>query len=80
MDDLFDGLEPIPDEGISPHRAEPEKPEPEKPAEGSPILARIQDTRPRRLDGGRTLARGTLPPPPGPAASVTPLSSTVPSA
>lgn len=61
MDDLFDGLEPIPDEGISPHRAEPEKPEPEKPAESSPILARIQDTRPRRLDGGRTVLRPSLP-------------------
>lgn len=61
MDDLFDGLEPIADEGIMPHRVESEKPEPEKPADGFPILARIQDTRPRRLDGGRTVLRPSLP-------------------
>lgn len=61
MDDLFDGLTPLPDEGIMPHRAEPEKPEPVKPQEGSPILSRAQDSRPRRLDGGRTVLRPSLP-------------------
>lgn len=57
-DDLFT---PIPDEGLMPHRAEPKPPEPEKPAGGSPILSRVQDTRPRYLDRGRTVLRPSLP-------------------
>ena len=57
-DDLFT---PIPGEGIMPHRVDVEKPEPEKPAGGSPILVRVQDTRPRHLDGGKTVLRPSLP-------------------
>lgn len=57
-DDLFT---PIPGEGIMPHRTETEKPEPERPEGGSPILVRVQDTRPRHLDGGKTVLRPSLP-------------------
>ena len=60
-DDLF---APIPGEGIMPRRPKEEKeeaPEPERPAGGSPILARVQDSRPRHLDGGRTVLRPSLP-------------------
>jgi len=58
-DDLFT---PIPGEGVMPHRADAEKPNPpERPEGGFPILARIQDTRPRYLDGGRTALRPSLP-------------------
>lgn len=60
LDDQFDGLTPIRDEGILPARpADP--PEPEEPKDGSPILARVQNTRPRHLDGGRTVLRPSLP-------------------
>ena len=69
MDDLFDGLQPIADEGVMPRRAEkpdlekldPEKPDLPKPEEGSPILVRVQDTRPHHMDGGRTVLRPSLP-------------------
>lgn len=58
LDDQFDGLTPIRDEGVLPARpADP----PEAPKEGSPILARVQNTRPRHLDGGRTVLRPSLP-------------------
>ena len=57
-DDLF---KPIPGEGVMPHKPETEKPkEPAVPKDG-PILARVQDTRPRHLDGGRTVLRPSLP-------------------
>ena len=61
MDDLFDGLEPIPEEGILPHHANTDKTASDKAEDVFPILARIQDTRPRRLDGGRTVLRPSLP-------------------
>ena len=56
-DDLF---KPIPGEGVMPHKPETDKPKPELPKNG-PILARVQDTRPRHLDGGRTVLRPSLP-------------------
>ena len=64
MDDLFDGLEPIADEGIVSRRVETEPSEPVKTTpekEGSPILIRVQDTRPHHMDGGRTVLRPSLP-------------------
>ena len=61
MDALFDGLEPIPEEGILPHHANTDKTASDKAEDVFPILARIQDTRPRRLDGGRTVLRPSLP-------------------
>lgn len=61
LDDQFDGLTPIRDEGILPARpADPPEP-PEPLGEGSPILARVQNTRPRYLDNGRTVLRPSLP-------------------
>lgn len=58
-DDLF---VPIPGEGIMPHRPDTEKPEkPELPEGGSPILSRVQYSRPKHLDGGRTILRPSLP-------------------
>lgn len=61
-DDLFT---PIPDEGVMPHREPQEKPSENLQLpdleDGSPILARVQDTRPRYLDGGRTVLRPSLP-------------------
>ena len=57
-DDLF---KPIPGEGVMPHRPETDTPkEPEIPKDG-PILARVQNSRPRHLDGGRTVLRPSLP-------------------
>ncbi len=49
-DELF---KPIPGEGLMPHKPEPPK--------DGPILARVQDSRPRRLDGGRAVLRPSLP-------------------
>lgn len=60
-DDLF---APVPGEGIMPHRPDAEKaekPEPEIPEGGTPILARVQNSRPKHLDGGRTILRPSLP-------------------
>ncbi len=62
MDDLYGGPAPIPEEGIFPHQPEKEAQEPEKTgADSFPILVRVQDTRPRRLDSGRTVLRPSLP-------------------
>lgn len=61
MDDLFGSLETTGDRETALPQAEAEKPEPERAEGGSPILARIQDTRPRYLDGGRTVLRPSLP-------------------
>lgn len=60
-DDLF---APIPGEGIMPHRPDTGKPEKTGPQileGGSPILSRVQDSRPKHLDGGRTILRPSLP-------------------
>ena len=57
-DDLF---KPIPGEGVMPHSPDRDPPkEPEVPKDG-PILARVQNSRPRHLDGGRTVLRPSLP-------------------
>ncbi len=58
MEDVL--FKPIPGEGIMPHKPETDKPKPEPPKDG-PILARVQDTRPRHLDAGRTVLRPSLP-------------------
>lgn len=57
-DDLF-AL--IPGEGVLSRRVETEEPKPEIPEGGTPILVRVKDTRPRHLDGGKTVLRPSLP-------------------
>lgn len=57
-DDLF-AL--IPGEGVVSRRVETEEPKPEIPEGGTPILVRVKDTRPRHLDGGKTVLRPSLP-------------------
>lgn len=60
-EDLF---VPVPGEGIMPHRPDTENMEklgPEIMEGGSPILARVQASRPKHLDGGRTILRPSLP-------------------
>jgi len=57
-DDLFT---PIPGEGIMPHQETVKTEEPKRPEGASPTLVRVQDTRPRHLDGGRTVLRPSLP-------------------
>lgn len=57
-DDLF---KPVPGEGVMPHDPDRDPPkEPEIPKDG-PILARVQNSRPRHLDNGRTVLRPSLP-------------------
>ena len=57
-DDLFT---PVAGEGVMSRRVETEKPEPPRPVNGTPILVRVQDTRPRHLDSGKTVLRPSLP-------------------
>lgn len=57
-DDLFT---PVAGEGIMARRVVEHQPEPEAPETGFPILVRVQDTRPRYLDGGKTVLRPSLP-------------------
>lgn len=56
MEDLYDGLEAAGEEEV---KADP--PAAETPESGFLILSRVQDTRPRHLDGGRTVLRPSLP-------------------
>ena len=56
MEDLYDGLETAGEEVV---KADP--PVAETPESGFLILSRVQDTRPRHLDGGRTVLRPSLP-------------------
>lgn len=61
MDDLFDRLDAIGSEEAEPSRTEdPQEPE-RVETHSSLILARVQNTRPRYLDGGRTILRPSLP-------------------
>ncbi len=56
MDDLFGSLYITGDKEAGSSQGESEK------SDGSsPILARVQDTKPRHLDGGRTVLRPSLP-------------------
>ena len=60
-EDLF---APLPGEGVMPHRPDKERTEklgPEIMEGGSPILSRVQASRPKHLDGGRTILRPSLP-------------------
>lgn len=58
----FDLFAPLADEGIMPHRADPNPPPPPEPEiKNGPILSRVQNTRPRYLDSGRTVLRPSLP-------------------
>ena len=60
-EDLF---APLPGEGVMPHRPDKERTEklgPEIMEGGSPILSRVQASRPKHLDGGRTTLRPSLP-------------------
>lgn len=56
MEDLYDGLEAAGEEVV---KADPLVAE--TPESGFLILSRVQDTRPRHLDGGRTVLRPSLP-------------------
>lgn len=57
-EDLFT---PVSGEGVLSHRVQTEIPEPVIPEGGTPILVRVKDTRPRHLDGGKTVLRPSLP-------------------
>lgn len=57
-DNLFT---PTPGEGVISRRVETEIPQPVIPEGGTPILVRVKDTRPKHLDGGKTVLRPSLP-------------------
>ena len=60
MEDLYTGLEAAGDEEPV-ELAKEDTPSPTPEESGFLMLSRVQDTRPRHLDGGRTVLRPSLP-------------------